>query len=105
MTKQERIFFFLALVALVTVIVWEMKNRRPPGGGAVAADGAPAVIDLAPGDSAVPGVNADFQNAPMYLSYNMPWLFNPALQGVLPVVSAGQVAQVAEQPSNPLAYH
>lgn len=107
MTTGERTFFLIALAALVAILIWDY-TKGGPSGGATVSDNAPVDnVPLAPGESAVPGVNAGFQNAPAYLSIAAPWLFNPPVQNVLPVVTVGQTAQVATNANNsssPLAY-
>jgi len=94
MTKDEKILIAVSALIVVVVIIW-----RKPIVAVVTGD----YTEVNPADSI--GVSQTTQNSsltrgPAYLMYNQPYAFSPPVGNFLPSITAGQVGQTVNSPTN-----
>ncbi len=89
MSNEEKIWLGLAFVGLVAVLLFQ---RSP-----IAGNITTAVADV--GMSLTPD-NTSLTRGPSYLVYNSPWAFSPPTGNFLPSITAGQIGQTVNVPTN-----
>lgn len=90
MTKEEKILLALAFVGLVFVLLFQRSPEIK----------APTSAPYRDVDESSTNQNASMTTGPEYLMYNTPWAFAPPVMNTLPTVTAGQVGQTVEQPTD-----
>ncbi len=89
MSQDEKIWLGLAFVGLVAVLLFQRAISVPFVGSTVADIG----VSLTP-------QNANLAKGPSYLMYNSPWAYAPPVGNFLPSISAGQIGQTENVPTN-----
>lgn len=88
MTNDERVLLVIVGILLVAVIVFQ---RRPEDGSPGLNPPASSVVGL----SLTPR-NSDVIVGPSYIMANMPYMFGPPIQNILPSASSGLLGSIID---------
>lgn len=94
MTKDEKITLAVVGLLIMAVIIW----RKPIVAVITGEDEPEPQVDEI-GVSQTPD-KRDMRNVRAYLSYNLPYAFAPPVGNFLPSITAGQVGQTVNKPTN-----
>jgi hypothetical protein len=91
MTKDEKILIAFAALMIMAIIIWRKPIARVVSGETSVAD----EIGMSQTQ-----YNASVTRGPEYMMYNAPYAFAPPLGNFLPSITAGQVGQTVNKPTN-----
>lgn len=92
MSKDEKITLAVVGLLILAVLIW-----RKPIVAAIAESEIPVVDEIG---VSMNRLNTSMTKGPDYLMYNMPYAFSPPIGNFLPSITAGQIGQTVNRPTN-----